>query len=97
MKSPDELGERVIVQGGTFLNDAIVRSLELSTGREVVRPDIAGLMGAFGAALLSRRMWRPGTPSTLIPAGELKNFSVETSIARCPKCAKRLPADGQSF
>lgn len=54
LKSPQELGERVVVQGGTFLNDAVLRAFELLTDREVVRPDIAGLMGAFGAALTAR-------------------------------------------
>ena len=50
LKDADQLGERVSVQGGTFLNDAVLRAFELLTGREVVRPDVAGLMGCFGAA-----------------------------------------------
>ena len=50
LKEPSDLGERVVVQGGTFLNDSVLRAFELLTGREVVRPDIAGLMGAYGAA-----------------------------------------------
>ncbi|MDR1038982.1 MAG: acyl-CoA dehydratase activase-related protein [Deltaproteobacteria bacterium] len=54
----EELGERIVVQGGTFFNDAVLRSFELSIGRDVVRPDIAGLMGAFGAALLAAEEWR---------------------------------------
>ena len=87
LKSPEELGEKIIVQGGTFLNDAIVRSLELITGREVVRPDIAGLMGAFGAALLAKRNWREGTVTSLIKERELKNFSVESKMERCQKCS----------
>ena len=49
-----EMGERIVVQGGTFLNDAVLRAFEILTGREVVRPDIAGLMGCYGAALLAR-------------------------------------------
>ena len=49
--SADELGEHVVVQGGTFLNDAVLRSFEMELGRQVVRPAIAGLMGAYGAAL----------------------------------------------
>jgi len=54
LKEPSDLGERVVVQGGTFLNDSVLRAFELLTGREVVRPDIAGLMGAYGAALTAR-------------------------------------------
>ena len=86
IKSPDELGEKVIVQGGTLLNNAIVRCLELSIGREVVRPNIAGLMGAFGAALLAQKNWQEGTASSLISAEELNTFSVQSSINRCPQC-----------
>lgn len=52
--SPDELGKRVVVQGGTFLNDAVLRAFEQEMGVEVVRPNIAGLMGAYGAALYSK-------------------------------------------
>ena len=55
-KSPDELGEHIVVQGGTFLNDAILRSFELETGRRATRPAIAGLMGAFGAALYAKNL-----------------------------------------
>ncbi len=54
LRDPAELGEHVVVQGGTFLNDAVLRAFELLTNRDVVRPDIAGLMGAFGAALTAR-------------------------------------------
>ncbi len=50
-----ELGDQVVVQGGTFLNDAVLRAFELQTGIEVVRPNISGLMGAYGAALTARR------------------------------------------
>lgn len=87
LRSPEDLGEKVIVQGGTFLNDAIVRSLELITGREVVRPDIAGLMGAFGAALLAKNNWREGIVTSLMSADNLQGFSVEAKMERCQKCA----------
>src|SRR5699024_4943003 len=52
--SPDELGQHIVVQGGTFLNDAVLRSFEREIGRDVIRPNIAGLMGAFGAALYGK-------------------------------------------
>ena len=54
--SADDLGQHIVVQGGTFLNDAVLRSFERELGREVTRPTIAGIMGAFGAPL-----WPPGT------------------------------------
>ncbi|NBJ15130.1 MAG: 2-hydroxyacyl-CoA dehydratase [Dehalobacter sp. 4CP] len=86
LKSSEEFGEKVIVQGGTFLNDAVVRSLERTIGREVVRPDIAGLMGAFGAALLARNAWREGVVTSLLSPEQINNFSVEVSAARCKNC-----------
>ena len=86
LKSPADLGDKVVVQGGTFLNDAVLRAFELLTGREVVRPDIAGLMGAFGAALTARRNWTPGTGSALLELDELDSFSVETSTKTCKLC-----------
>jgi len=88
IKNIDELGEKVIVQGGTFLNDAVVRSLERITGLEVTRPNIAGVMGAYGAALLAKKSWQ-GEASTLIPAEKLASFSAESSITRCQKCTNR--------
>jgi predicted CoA-substrate-specific enzyme activase len=88
---PEDLGERVVVQGGTFFNDAVLRSFELSIGREVVRPDIAGLMGAFGAALLALDEWgydrKP--ESTLISRENLSSFSVTSKNVRCRKCENR--------
>jgi predicted CoA-substrate-specific enzyme activase len=87
VKQPSELGQRIMVQGGTFLNDAVLRSLELITGIEVVRPDIAGFMGAFGAALLAKRAWREGMKSALITKAQLHDFSVETKTIRCASCA----------
>ncbi len=86
LKGPEELGDKIIVQGGTFLNDAIVRSLELTTGRKVVRPDIAGLMGAFGVALLAQRAWQEGVSTSLINPEDILNFSVDSKITRCQKC-----------
>lgn len=86
VKNPSELGDRIMAQGGTFLNDAVLRSLELITGKEVIRPDIAGYMGAFGAALLAKSAWREGMKSTLISNAQLNAFFVETKTARCSGC-----------
>ncbi|MDR1109285.1 MAG: acyl-CoA dehydratase activase-related protein [Deltaproteobacteria bacterium] len=95
---PEDLGEKVVVQGGTFFNDAVLRSFELSIGREVVRPDIAGLMGAFGAALLALEDWRfAQKPSTIIPAHLLASFSVTSRNVRCRKCENRCLLTINSF
>ncbi len=85
LKDADQLGERVSVQGGTFLNDAVLRAFELLTGREVVRPDVAGLMGAFGAALTAHATY-DGEPSSLMGLGELSRFSLATETDTCMLC-----------
>ena len=86
LKDAGQLGDRVVVQGGTFLNDAVLRAFELLTGREVVRPDIAGLMGAYGAALTARRDWQPGQTSALMGLDELDDFTVTTERRTCKLC-----------
>jgi predicted CoA-substrate-specific enzyme activase len=86
LRDAEEAGEKIVVQGGTFLNNAVLRSIEIIMGREVVRPDIAGNMGAYGAALLARENRVEGVESSILSAVELDAFSVETSHARCKKC-----------
>jgi predicted CoA-substrate-specific enzyme activase len=95
---PEDLGEKVVVQGGTFFNDAVLRSFELSIGREVVRPDIAGLMGAFGAALLAIEdaLDNPGR-SAIIDKESLSAFSVTSKNVRCQKCENRCLLTINSF
>ena len=66
LTDPKSLGENIVVQGGTFYNDAVLRSFELISGREAIRPDIAGIMGAFGAALIARDRYEEGHESTMI-------------------------------
>ncbi len=85
ISSPEELGEHVMAQGGSFNNDALLRALELSLGRDVLRLDIAGLMGAFGAALLARER-APQGGTSLLTREELAAFHVESSVARCQHC-----------
>lgn len=84
LTSVEELGEFVVAQGGAFANDALLRALELELGHPVMRPGIAGLMGAFGAALAARE--QTGETSTLISPEALANFTVKTTTARCGKC-----------
>ena len=85
LKDASQLGERVSVQGGTFLNDAVLRAFEILTGREVVRPDVAGLMGALGAALTAHQTY-DGTPGRLMTLAELSRFSLTTETATCRLC-----------
>jgi predicted CoA-substrate-specific enzyme activase len=86
LRDASQLGDRVVVQGGTFLNDAVLRAFELQTGVEVVRPDIAGLMGAFGAALTAQRNWQAGELSQSLGVDELDGFGVDTALDTCRLC-----------
>ena len=88
ISDPEKMGKKIIVQGGTFYNDAVLRSFELISGREAIRPDIAGLMGAFGMALISKeRCENQKISSTILKESELESFEIETSLRRCGKCA----------
>lgn len=86
LRSPAELGEYVIVQGGSFLNDALLRVMENLLGRRVCRPDIAGLMGAYGAALIARGR----TPADAAPAplssDALRSLRITAKTTRCQGC-----------
>ncbi len=87
INDPKEMGKKIVVQGGTFYNNAILRAFELISERDAVRPDIAGLMGAFGAALIAKEKYCKGNESTLLKADELNKFAVSTSHARCKLCS----------
>jgi len=79
-----ELGDHIVVQGGTFLNDAVLRAFEREIGKDVVRPNIAGLMGAYGVAVWSAQ--RSNGQSTLLTPAELDAFSMTTTNTRCQGC-----------
>jgi len=99
LKNVDDLGENIVVQGGTFYNDAVLRSIEEILHREVIRPDIAGLMGAYGAAILSMRNAQcvMRNESSLLTADELENFSVVTKSYRCGRCGNNCLITMQKF
>lgn len=80
-----DLGAHIVVQGGTFYNDAVLRSFETIAGCEAVRPDIAGIMGAFGAALIARERYRHGV-STMLPLEKIVSFQYDTAMTRCKGC-----------
>lgn len=82
--SLDDLGKKIVVQGGTFLNDAVLRAFEKEMGVEVIRPSIAGLMGAYGCALYARE--KCATQSTILTADQLANFKHEVKAVVCQGC-----------
>ncbi len=84
-----EMKNSIVVQGGTFYNDAVLRAFEREVGKNVVRPDIAGLMGAFGAALYAKKF--SNGKSTLITADELKEFTHTTKTTVCKGCTNHCP------
>ena len=99
--SADELGDNIVVQGGTFLNDAVLRSFEMETGKNVIRPGIAGLMGAFGAALYAKE--NISGASTTMGEEELKDFSYKSLSTNCRACTSNCNiniitfGDGRKF
>lgn len=83
--NPKDLGEKMVVQGGTFYNDAVLRSFETISGCIAVRPDIAGIMGAFGAALIAREHYE-GEEGSMLSIEEINELKFETSLGRCKRC-----------
>ena len=81
-----ELGRHIVVQGGTFYNDAVLRSFEKIADCEAIRPDIAGIMGAFGAALIARERYEEGTETTMLSIQKINELKYTTSIANCKGC-----------
>ena len=100
LRKASDIGEKVVVQGGTFFNDAILRAFEKIAGVQVYRPDVAGLMGAYGSALIAYDQWcdlmepKPGDPegtvhdvrSGLATLKDLESFHVDLDLRRCGKC-----------
>ena len=81
-----DLGNHIVVQGGTFLNKAVLRAFEKISGREAVCPDISGLMGAFGAALIARKHYK-GTATTMLSLDEIISLKYTSSSLRCGGCS----------
>ena len=95
LKDVAALGENIVVQGGTFYNDAVLRSMELLLKKNVIRPDIAGLMGAYGAAILALETGQE--KSAVLPAEALESFSVKTRSFRCHGCGNACQVTVQNF
>ncbi len=82
--NPEDMGTKIVVQGGTFYNDAVLRSFEQISEREAIRPDIAGIMGAFGAAILAKE--RADAQPSLLSKKALQDLKISTSLTRCKGC-----------
>ena len=103
--SPEELGRRIVVQGGTFYNEAVLRAFEKEMGVEVIRPDIAGLMGAYGAALFGLRQSHKNHQETsrMMNLAELETFDQKVVSVKCGGCGNHCQltintfADGRKF
>ena len=95
VKDVAELGNNIVVQGGTFYNDAVLRSMELLLHKNVIRPDISGLMGAYGIALLA--IERNQEQSTILSKEEFLNFHIETKTYRCHGCGNNCLITTQIF
>lgn len=98
VKDPEKLGKHIVVQGGTFYNDAVLRALEKLLGRQVIRPVISGLMGAFGMALISHDSYlQDNQPSQLLDQQGIASLQVSTSIRHCGLCTNNCLLTVNSF
>ena len=87
VKDPSKLGKHIVVQGGTFYNDAVLRAFEQLLGRRVIRPAIAGLMGAYGMGLICRQAYQEdAAPSTLLDVAGIDSLRIDTTIRHCGLC-----------
>ncbi len=93
--SASELGRKIVVQGGTFYNELVLRAFEKEMGCEVIRPSIAGLMGAYGAALYGKK--RKKNKSSIISLSELENFKHEVNSFKCQGCGNHCQLTVNTF
>ncbi len=90
LRNTEELGENIVVQGGTFYNESVLRAFENMIEKDVVRPDIAGMMGAYGCALMAKEQHENGE-SEIIGLEELQTFTYQVSHSRCGLCGNKCP------
>ena len=95
--SPEQLGKNIVVQGGTFYNEAVLRAFELEMGVDVIRPDIAGLMGAYGAALYGKAHTKQGALSSMLSKEELEAFTIKTQSIQCQGCGNHCQLTINTF
>ena len=103
VRRPEELGKKIVCQGGTFYNEAVLRAFEMISEREVVRPSIAGLMGAYGAALIALENYELGEETTILGLEELDTFTADKEFTHCGLCENNcmmtvtIFSDGRQF
>ncbi|MDR1568694.1 MAG: 2-hydroxyacyl-CoA dehydratase [Streptococcaceae bacterium] len=103
IKRPEDLGEKVVVQGGTFYNEAVLRAFEMVSRKEVIRPSIAGLMGAYGCSLIARENAENEQTSTLLSLAQLNDFTTNKEFVKCGLCENQCALtltvfnDGRKF
>lgn len=103
IKRPEDLGENIVCQGGTFYNEAVLRAFEKISGREVIRPNIAGLMGAYGAALIAEEHYEEGDQTTLLQPAEMDSLTATKEYMHCGGCENNCAltitifSDGRRF
>ncbi|WP_423252856.1 acyl-CoA dehydratase activase-related protein [Melissococcus plutonius] len=103
VRNAKDLGTKIVCQGGTFYNESVLRAFELISGREVIRPPIAGLMGAYGAALIALEEYELGDVTTLLPLDQLQAFKTKKEFTHCGLCENNclltmtIFSDGRQF
>lgn len=101
--SAEDLGQHIVCQGGTFYNEAVLRSFEMLSGQNVIRPNIAGLMGAYGAALIAEEHSKAGDVSTIMTTEEMAGLTCDKTFEHCGRCENNCLLtithfnDGRSF
>lgn len=95
INDPEDLGQHIVVQGGTFLNDTVLRSFEIELGKDVVRPQISGLMGAYGIALIAKEQIQE--PSSILSAEQLKAFTHDSKVVNCNLCTNHCSLTINTF
>lgn len=97
VRRPEELGEKIICQGGTFYNEAVLRAFEKISGKEVVCPSIAGMMGAYGSALIAKDHATADEISSVLSLSEIEAFQVEKEFSRCTLCENKCQLTTLTF
>ncbi|MGL5755407.1 MAG: acyl-CoA dehydratase activase-related protein [Paraclostridium sp.] len=96
-KSKEDIGKFHVVQGGTFYNDAVLRVFEILTDREVIRPNIAGIMGAFGASIIAKEKYNKGYKTSLLDKDGINSIHLEITTTRCGRCSNNCLLTINSF
>ena len=97
LDSIEELGSHIVVEGGTFQNDAVLRAFETLVGHPVVRPNGSGIMGAYGMALLTKKRMPEAARSKMLSADEIRKLSVREESSRCPGCGNHCLLQKKTF